>query len=86
MFCNVGIVLTGVQNSRVFLRCSFPMQDSNLMSLHHQFLSSMSFSFWVLWKMEKGILENDICWCVWVGNWCVGACGLVTGVLVCVGW
>jgi len=27
-----------------------------------------------------------VCWCVWVGNWCVGACGLVTGVLVCVGW
>jgi len=34
--------------------------------------------------------------CVWVGNWCVGVCGLVTGVLVrvgvvtgvlvCVGW
>ena len=27
-----------------------------------------------------------MCWCVWVGNWCVGACGLVTSVLdVCVG-
>ena len=25
-----------------------------------------------------------MCWCVWVGNWCVGVCGLVTGVLVCV--
>ena len=23
---------------------------------------------------------------MWVGNWCVGTCGLVTGVLVCVGW
>ena len=36
-----------------------------------------------------------MCWCVWVGNWCdgvcvgkwcVSACGLVTGVLVCVVW
>ena len=25
-----------------------------------------------------------MCLCVWVGNWCVGVCGLVTGVLVCV--
>jgi len=25
-----------------------------------------------------------VCLCVWVGNWCVGVCGLVTGVLVCV--
>jgi len=24
-----------------------------------------------------------VCWCVCVGNWCVGVCGLVTGVLVC---
>ena len=23
---------------------------------------------------------------MWVGNWCVGACGLVTGVLVRVDW
>jgi len=27
-----------------------------------------------------------VCWCVWVGNWCVGVCGLVTGVLVRVGF
>ena len=25
-----------------------------------------------------------MCLCVWVGNWFVGVCGLVTGVLVCV--
>jgi len=37
-------------------------------------------------RTKKRKMKNDVCWCVWVGNWCVGACGLVTGVLVCVGW
>jgi len=25
-----------------------------------------------------------VCWCLWVGNWCVVVCGLITSVLVCV--
>jgi len=25
-----------------------------------------------------------VCWCLWVGNWCVGVCSLVTSALVCV--
>ena len=37
-------------------------------------------------KRKKRKMKNNVCWCVWVGNWCVGVCGLVTGVLVRVGW
>ena len=47
-------------------------------------------------RRKKKIMKNDVCWCVWAWklvfwcvwavNWCVGACGLVNGVLVCVGW
>jgi len=29
-------------------------------------------------KRKKRKMKNYVCWCVWVGNWCVGVCGLVT--------
>jgi len=37
-------------------------------------------------SVERRKKRKMMCWCMWVGNWCVGVCGLVTGVLVCVGW
>ena len=37
-------------------------------------------------RRKKRKMKKEVCWCVWVGNWCVGVRGLVTGVLVRVVW
>ena len=37
----------------VYFRCSSPMRDSSLFSIHHWCLSSMSVCLWVLWKGER---------------------------------
>jgi len=37
----------------VYFRCSCPMRDSGLLSVHHRCLSSKSVSLWVLWKEER---------------------------------